>query len=34
MGKYGARMAIGILDGGIAKGNEFLVPLEVKRGGR
>jgi ribose transport system substrate-binding protein len=30
MGKYGARMAVGILDGKLTKGREFLVPLEVK----
>jgi ribose transport system substrate-binding protein len=32
MGKYGVRAAVGILDGKIAKGKEFLVPLEVIRG--
>jgi ribose transport system substrate-binding protein len=30
MGKYGARMAVGILNGKLQKGREFLVPLEVK----
>jgi ribose transport system substrate-binding protein len=29
MGKYGVRMAVGILDGSITKGKEYLVPLEV-----
>lgn len=29
MGKYGVRAAVGILDGAIRKGKEFLVPLEV-----
>lgn len=32
MGKYGVRAAVGILDGAIQKGREFLVPLEVIRG--
>ncbi len=30
MGRYGARLAIAILNGKIQKGREFLVPLEVK----
>lgn len=30
MGKYGVRMAVGILNGKIEKGRELLVPLEVK----
>jgi ribose transport system substrate-binding protein len=30
MGKYGVRMAVGILDGKLNRGREFLVPLEVK----
>ncbi len=29
MGKYGVRMAVGILSGKVQKGKEFLVPLEV-----
>lgn len=29
MGKYGARLAIGVLDGVIKPGGEFLVPLQV-----
>lgn len=29
MGKYGVRMAVGILNGSVPKGKEFLVPLEV-----
>ena len=29
MGKYGVRMAVGILDGKLKKGGEFLVPLET-----
>lgn len=32
MGKYGVRAAVGILNGSIQKGREFLVPLEVKTG--
>lgn len=32
MGKYGVRAAVGILDGSIQRGKEFLVPLEVIRG--
>ena len=32
MGKYGARMAVGVLNGGTEKGREFLVPLEVIKG--
>lgn len=32
MGKYGVRAAVGILDGGIQKGREFLVPLDVIKG--
>jgi ribose transport system substrate-binding protein len=32
MGKYGLRMAIGVLDGTVAKGGEFLVPLELIKG--
>jgi ribose transport system substrate-binding protein len=31
MGKYGVRAAVGILNGKIEKGKEFLVPLEVIR---
>jgi ribose transport system substrate-binding protein len=31
MGKYGVRMAVGALGGGVAKGKEFLVPLELVR---
>lgn len=34
MGKYGVRMAVGILGGSIPKAREFLVPLDVIRGGR
>ncbi len=30
MGKYGLRMAVGILNGKVSKGKEFLVPLEAK----
>lgn len=30
MGKYGLRMAVGVLSGALPKGREFLVPLEVK----
>ncbi|HEU4752578.1 MAG TPA: substrate-binding domain-containing protein, partial [Armatimonadota bacterium] len=33
MGKYGVRAAVGILGGSVAKGKEFLVPLDVIRGG-
>jgi ribose transport system substrate-binding protein len=33
MGKYGVRAATGILEGKLPKGREFLVPLEVIRGG-
>jgi ribose transport system substrate-binding protein len=29
MGKYGAKMAVGILNGRVAKGGEILVPLET-----
>jgi len=29
MGKYGVRMAVGILDGKVTSGGEFLVPLET-----
>ncbi|MGV3722944.1 MAG: hypothetical protein ACO1SX_18755, partial [Actinomycetota bacterium] len=29
MGKYGVRAAVGILDGKLERGREFLVPLEV-----
>ena len=29
MGRYGVLMAVGVLDGSIPKGREFLVPLEV-----
>ena len=29
MGKYGVRAAVGILNGGVQQGKEFLVPLEV-----
>lgn len=32
MGKYGVRAAAGILGSGLAKGKEFLVPLEVIKG--
>jgi ribose transport system substrate-binding protein len=32
MGKYGLRVAVGVLEGIVAKGGEFLVPLEVIRG--
>jgi ribose transport system substrate-binding protein len=32
MGKYGVRAAVGILDGSLSRGREFLVPLEVIRG--
>jgi ribose transport system substrate-binding protein len=32
MGKYGVRAAVGILDGKLKKGGEFLVPLEVIKG--
>ena len=32
MGRYGVRMAVGILDGKLGQGGEFLVPLEtIKR---
>ncbi|MCS6862533.1 MAG: substrate-binding domain-containing protein [Abditibacteriales bacterium] len=31
MGKYGVKMAVGILDGKLEKGREYLVPLEVIR---
>src|SRR5262249_49741949 len=30
MGKYGVKMAVGVLDGSVTKGREYLVPLEVK----
>jgi ribose transport system substrate-binding protein len=33
MGKYGVRAAVGILNGSVAKGKEFLVPLEVIKKG-
>jgi len=33
MGKYGVRAAVGILNGTLAKGKEFLVPLEVIKKG-
>ena len=29
MGKYGAKMAVGILNGTVAKGKEYLVNLDV-----
>lgn len=29
MGRYGVKMAVGILDGSVPKGREYLVPLEV-----
>jgi ribose transport system substrate-binding protein len=29
MGQYGVKMAVGILDGSVPKGREFLVPLEL-----
>lgn len=32
MGKYGVRAAVGVLEGSIPKGKEFLVPLEVIKG--
>jgi ribose transport system substrate-binding protein len=32
MGRYGVRVAVGILDGALAAGKEFLVPLEVVKG--
>lgn len=32
MGKYGVRAAVGILDGKLPTGREFLVPLEVIKG--
>lgn len=32
MGKYGARLAVGILEGKMMKGAEYLVPLEVIKG--
>lgn len=32
MGKYGVRAAVGILDGKLPAGREFLVPLEVIKG--
>jgi ribose transport system substrate-binding protein len=31
MGKYGARMAVGVLSGSVPKGKEYLVTLEVKK---
>ena len=34
MGKYGVRAEVGILDGALQKGREFLVPLEVIKGRR
>lgn len=33
MGKYGVRAAVGILDGSLKRGAQFLVPLEVIRAG-
>jgi hypothetical protein len=33
MGKYGVKMAVGVLDGAVPKGQEYLVPLEVKSNG-
>lgn len=33
MGKYGIRAAVGILNGSVTKGKEFLVPLEVIKKG-
>jgi len=32
MGKYGVRAAVGILNGSVERGKEFLVPLEAIRG--
>lgn len=32
MGKYGVRLAVGVLDGKVARGAEFLVPLEAITG--
>ncbi len=32
MGKYGARMAVGILNGTVPKGRESLVRLDVVKG--
>lgn len=32
MGRYGVRAAVGLLEGSVPKGHEFLVPLEVIRG--
>jgi ABC-type sugar transport system substrate-binding protein len=29
MGRYGVLMAVGVLDGAVAREREFLVPLEV-----
>jgi ribose transport system substrate-binding protein len=29
MGRYGVLMAVGILDGAVPRGREFLVPLEI-----
>ncbi len=34
MGKYGVRAAVGVLEGKVPAGREFLVPLEVIRGGK
>jgi ribose transport system substrate-binding protein len=34
MGKYGVRAAVGLLDKSIEPGKEFLVPLEVIKGGK
>ena len=30
MGRYGVRMAVGVLSGAVPRGREYLVPLEVK----
>jgi len=29
MGTYGVKMAVGVLGGGVPKGKDFLVPLEL-----
>jgi len=29
MGRYGVLMAVGILEGSVPRGREFLVPLEI-----
>jgi ribose transport system substrate-binding protein len=34
MGRYGVRMALGVLKGTVPRGREFLVPLEVIQGSR